>query len=228
MTRNTSAEARLLAIDARSAEDPGAHQVGTAARRRLTHPSGRDSVRDARRRSSRPGRPPGRMRRGPMTDSDVTTVTVAHTTTLTTNDARPRVQPRRSSAATAGRNVAARVTATTIGPTTTGNCDRMATASPMRPTATSSRQLHCARRSSQAGMSPRTDTRTVPVVPSTSSDGARDRHHDGDRRHRDEHARQAAHRESDQEGQEDHRGVQLEGPVGQEPTPAAVSRRPSG
>ena len=102
-------------------------------------------------------------------DRAVTTETAAHTTTLTTKDARPRVQPRRSSAATAGRNVAARVTATTIGPTTTGNCARMPTASPIRPTATSSRQLHCATRSSQAGMSPRTDTLAVPVVPSTSS-----------------------------------------------------------
>ena len=102
------------------------------------------------------------------TDSHVTTVTVTHTATLTTNEARPRDQPRPSRVLTAGRNVAASVTATTIGPTTTGNCDRMATARAMRPTATRSRQLHCARRSSQAGMSPRTDTRTLPDVPSTS------------------------------------------------------------
>ena len=102
-------------------------------------------------------------------DSRVTTETVAHITTLTTREARPRVQPRASSAATAGWNVAARVTATTIGPTTTGNWPRMATTSPPRPTTTSRRQLHWARRSSQPGMSPWTDTLTRPVVPSTSS-----------------------------------------------------------
>ena len=104
-----------------------------------------------------------------VTDSATTTVTTTQTTTLTTNDARPRVQPRRSSAATAGRNVAASVIATTIGPTTTGNCDRMPTASAITPIATRSRQLHWARRSSHPGMSPLTEILTAPLEPSTSS-----------------------------------------------------------
>ena len=51
--------------------------------------------------------------------------------------------------------------------------------------------------------------------------GPRDRHHDGDRRHRDEHAGQATHRESDQEREEDDSRVQPEGAVGQ------VRRQPS-
>ena len=152
-----------------------------------------------------------------VSESDVTTATITHTRMLTTNDARPRVQPRCSSAATAGRNVAARVTATTIGPITTGNCDKMATASPMKPTATSSRQLHCARRSSQIGMSPLADTLTVAGRPEHIERGPRNGHHDGDRRHRDEHPGKAAQREPDQEGEEDDGRVQFEGAVGQEP-----------
>ena len=51
--------------------------------------------------------------------------------------------------------------------------------------------------------------------------GPRDGRHDGDRRHRDEHAGQATHRESDQEGEEDDSGVQLESAAGQ------VRRQPS-
>ena len=46
--------------------------------------------------------------------------------------------------------------------------------------------------------------------------GPRDRHHDGDGRHRHEHAGEAAHREPDEQGEEDDRRMQLEGPVGQE------------
>ena len=70
-------------------------------------------------------------------------------------------------------------------------------------------------------MSPRTETLAVPVVPSTSSTAPRDGRHDGDRRHRDEHASQATHRETDQEGEEDDSRVQPEGAAGQ------VRRQPS-
>ena len=63
-------------------------------------------------------------------------------------------QPRRRSRSTSGRNVAASTMARTTGTTTSGTWMTTAITNPMSAAPTSSRQLHCATRSSQPGTRP--------------------------------------------------------------------------
>ena len=95
-------------------------------------------------------------------DWTVTTPTTTHSTTLMVPAARVRLQPLDSSARVAGRKVAASVTATRTGAMMLGTSEASPIAIAARPAPTSSRQLHCAARSSQIGTSPSTVTRGAP------------------------------------------------------------------
>ncbi len=95
-------------------------------------------------------------------DWTVTKPTTTQSTTLMVPADRVRLQPLASRALVAGRKVAASVTATRTGAMMLGTSDARPMAMAARPAPTRSRQLHCAARSSQIGMSPSTVTRGAP------------------------------------------------------------------
>ncbi len=106
------------------------------------------------------------------THRKVTMTIPAHSETMIRAEARIRLSPRAWSRARDGRKVAARVMATTIGPTTSGTRAASPTTRTSSAKPTSSRQLHWPSRSSQSGTPSTVDPSATSRSPRTSSSGS--------------------------------------------------------